>query len=74
MPLIVETDFQAQFLIPMALSLAAGVGFATIITLVIVPSLLAILNDLRRFSHRVRYGETPTREEVEPATMRGSEE
>ena len=74
MPLIIETDFQAQFLIPMALSLAAGVGFATVITLVIVPSLLAILNDLRRTAHRVRYGGSPTREEVEPATTRGMEE
>jgi multidrug efflux pump subunit AcrB len=74
MPLIIETDFQAQFLIPMALSLAAGVGFATIITLVIVPSLLAILNDLRRQAYRVFHTKMPTREEVEPATRRGLEE
>ena len=73
MPLIIETDFQAQFLIPMALSLAAGVGFATIITLIIVPSLLAILNDLRRLTYRVTHGTTPTREEVEPATRRGED-
>jgi len=70
-PLILETDFQAQFLIPMALSLAAGVGFATLITLIIVPSLLGILNDLRRITYRVTHGEMPTREAVEPATQRG---
>ncbi len=73
-PLILETDFQAQFLIPMALSLAAGVGFATIITLVIVPSLLAILSDLRCGAYRLRHGEWPEREAVEPATERGAED
>ena len=36
---------QAQFLIPMAISLAFGVLFATFITLVLVPSLYAILED-----------------------------
>jgi len=39
-PLIMETDLQAKFLIPMALSIAAGIAFATVLTLVLVPSLL----------------------------------
>ncbi|MDA0991194.1 MAG: efflux RND transporter permease subunit, partial [Verrucomicrobia bacterium] len=69
-PMIIETDFQAQFLIPMALSLAAGVAFATVITLVLIPGLLAILNDGRRFYYRLRYGQQPTRELVEPASSR----
>ncbi len=69
-PLIMETDFQAKFLIPMALSIAAGVAFATILTLVLIPSLLAILNDLRLVVHRLRYGTWPKRVDVEPATGR----
>ncbi len=69
-PLIMETDMQAKFLIPMALSLAAGVTFATALTLVLIPSLLAIVNDLRRTVVRIRTGAWPTREEVEPAAGR----
>jgi multidrug efflux pump subunit AcrB len=69
-PLIMETDFQAKFLIPMALSIAAGVAFATLLTLVLIPSLLAILNDLRLLVHRVRHGKWPTRLQVEPALNR----
>jgi multidrug efflux pump subunit AcrB len=69
-PLIMETDFQAQIVIPMAISLAAGVAFATTLTLVLVPSMLVILNDLRRLTHRMRHGTWPTREEVEPARTR----
>lgn len=70
-PLILETDMQAKFLIPMALSLAAGVIFATVLTLVLVPSLLVIVNDLRRTAYRLRRGEWPEgRKLVEPATTR----
>ena len=47
LPLLLERSFQAQFLVPMAVSLAFGVLFATAITLVLVPSLYAILNDFR---------------------------
>lgn len=41
-PLMLETSVQAQFMIPMAVSLAFGVVFATAITLVVVPCLLAV--------------------------------
>ena len=47
LPLLLERSFQAQFLVPMAVSLAFGVLFATAITLLLVPSLYAILNDFR---------------------------
>jgi multidrug efflux pump subunit AcrB len=69
-PMILETDLQAKFLIPMALALAAGVAFATVLTLVLIPSLMVILNDLRRLGYRWRHGAWPTREEVEPARDR----
>ncbi len=69
-PLILETDFQAKFLIPMALSVAAGVAFATVLTLVLIPSLMTILNDLRLVVRRVKHGQWPRRLEVEPARNR----
>ena len=69
-PLIMETDFQARFLIPMALSIAAGVAFATILTLVLIPSLMVILNDFRRLGFRLREGQWPDRLAVEPASTR----
>jgi len=69
-PLILETDMQAKFLIPMALSLAAGVTFATVLTLVLIPSLLVIVNDLRRSYKRLRTGTWLSREAAEPASSR----
>ena len=45
-PIILEKSLQAQFLIPMAVSLGFGVLFATFITLLIVPSLYMILEDM----------------------------
>ena len=69
-PLIMETDLQAKFLIPMALSIAAGIAFATVLTLVLVPSLLALLSDCRLLVHRLKYGFWPKRVDVEPARNR----
>jgi multidrug efflux pump subunit AcrB len=46
MPLLFETESQAQFLIPAAVSLGYGIMFATVITLILIPSLLAIQHDL----------------------------
>jgi multidrug efflux pump subunit AcrB len=47
-PMIFETSRQARFLIPMALSLGYGILFATMITLVLVPSLYLIVEDIRQ--------------------------
>ena len=48
MPMLVETDMQARFLIPMAISLGFGILFATAITLILVPSVYVMLEDLKR--------------------------
>jgi multidrug efflux pump subunit AcrB len=69
-PLIMETDLQAKFLIPMALSIAAGIAFATVLTLLLVPSLLSLLSDCRLLVHRLKYGFWPKRVDVEPARNR----
>jgi multidrug efflux pump subunit AcrB len=47
-PLLLEKSMQAQFLIPMAASLAFGVLFATFVTLLLVPVSYVILEDLMR--------------------------
>ncbi|MFT7653850.1 MAG: multidrug efflux pump subunit AcrB [Limisphaerales bacterium] len=45
-PILVETSTQAQMVVPMATSLAFGILFATVITLILVPCLYSILGDL----------------------------
>jgi len=47
-PLMLETSAQARFLIPMAVALAFGVLFATLVSLLLVPCLLVAGRDLRR--------------------------
>ena len=46
MPLMFNTSVQAQFLVPMAVSLSFGVLFATVITLLVVPSIYLLFEDL----------------------------
>lgn len=43
-----ETSMQAQIVIPMAVSLSFGVMFATVVTLILIPSLYVILEDVKR--------------------------
>ncbi|MBF77537.1 MAG: acriflavin resistance protein, partial [Pseudomonadales bacterium] len=43
LPLLFETSLQAQFLIPMATSIAFGLGFSTLLVLLVVPALLSML-------------------------------
>ncbi len=69
-PLILERDRQAQALIPMTISLASGIAFATLLTLLLAPCLMCILNDLRRLAHFLIKGTIPTPEQVEPARLR----
>jgi multidrug efflux pump subunit AcrB len=52
-PLMMERSLQAQFLIPMAISLAFGVLFSTGITLGLVPAGYVILDDLQQFTGRL---------------------
>ena len=42
LPLLFETSLQAQFLIPMAVSIAFGLAFATVLVLIIIPVFLSI--------------------------------
>ncbi|MBB3140770.1 efflux RND transporter permease subunit [Halomonas organivorans] len=47
MPLLFETSLQAQFLIPMAVSIAFGLGLSTLLVLAVIPALLSYLEHLR---------------------------
>ncbi len=49
-PMILETSTQAQFLIPMAISLAFGIMFATGITLLLIPTIYYVLEDFRNLA------------------------
>jgi multidrug efflux pump subunit AcrB len=51
-PILMERSLQAQFLIPMATSLAFGVLFATFITLFLVPCVYHILEDIKLLGQR----------------------
>lgn len=48
LPLILETSFQAQFLIPMAVAIAFGLIFGTIFILFFFPAIILVHNDFRR--------------------------
>ena len=69
-PMLLERSVQAQMVVPMAISLAFGIVFATVITLLLVPSLYLVLEDLDRWwrardSEEAR--EHPSREEPQGA-------
>jgi len=67
-PLILEKSVQAQFLIPMAISLGFGVLYCTFTTLLLVPSLYLIIEDLNRLVKRFFGVEIPLEaEELEPS-------
>ena len=53
LPIMSETSMQAQFLIPMVTSLSFGVLFATGVSLVLVPALYLVGDDLARFCQRI---------------------
>ena len=48
MPLLFERSVQAQFLIPMAITIVFGLGVATLLILFVVPSFIAVLDDIKK--------------------------
>jgi hypothetical protein len=47
-PLLFEKSLQAQFLIPIAITLSWGLGFATVLLLFVLPALVGIGADISR--------------------------
>jgi len=52
-PLIMDKSTQAQFLIPMAVSLGFGILFATVLTLVLIPTFYLIVEDIKNIFHKI---------------------
>jgi multidrug efflux pump subunit AcrB len=68
-PIILETSFQAQFLIPMAISLAYGVLVGTGFILVFFPALILTLNDTKVWLYKFWNGKSIAPEELEPVII-----
>ena len=64
-----EKSLQAQFLIPMAVSLAFGVVFATMISLVIVPAVYLVIDDIKNVIAVLRGEREPVEHEAFDETM-----
>ena len=71
-PLLIEKSRQAQFLIPMAISIAYGIAIATVLTLIILPILLSVTNELKMRIHWLIYNELKPREYFERAIKEGA--
>ena len=68
-PIIFQKSVQAQFLIPMAISLAYGVAIGTFFILIFFPVLIMVLSDFRVYARYLWTGVKPSREEVETAVV-----
>ena len=66
-PLMFEGSLQAQFLVPMAVSVAYGMLFGMFVTLLILPVMLILLNRLRYGLAWLWTGQRPVTEKLEPA-------
>ena len=67
MPITLNRSFQAQFLIPMAITVAYGLAIATFVTLIVLPTLLAALNEARQWMNWAWNGTRVLPESLEPA-------
>ncbi len=70
-PLIFEESRQAQFLIPMAVSIAYGIAFATILTLIVLPIFLSFGNSVKTTAKWLYTNREVTKEEVERVVREG---
>ena len=73
-PLLLEKSRQAQFLKPMAISISFGIAYATILTLLALPLLLSVSNDIKTFVKWLFTGNKVSKEEVERAIIEQHEE
>ena len=51
LPMLMETSLQARFLVPMAISIAFGILYASVIIIFLVPALIVIAEDFKRLLH-----------------------
>ena len=73
-PLLLEKSRQAQFLKPMAISISFGIGYATILTLLVLPLFLSFSNSIKKNAKWLYTNKSVTKEEVERAIKEQKEE
>ncbi len=73
-PLLLEKSRQAQFLKPMAISISYGIAIATVLTLLLLPLLLSISNNIKVGAGWLVTGRKKTQESVERAIKEQKEE
>lgn len=73
-PLLLEKSRQAQFLKPMAISISFGIGYATVLTLLLLPLFLSFSNSIKQNVKWLATGKNVTKEEVERAIKEQIEE
>ena len=64
-PIILEKSFQAQLLKPMAISIAYGIGYATFLTLILLPIFISFTNSFKVNLSWLINGEKPNKRDVE---------
>jgi len=55
-PLMLEQSFQARFLIPMGISITAGLISSTVLTLIVLPAIIVIIDDVKGCFHWLWFG------------------
>jgi len=73
-PLLLEESRQAQFLIPMAISISFGIAYATVLTLLVLPLFLSFSNSIKQKTKWLITGDNITKEEVERAIKEQKED
>lgn len=73
-PLLLEKSRQAQFLKPMAISISYGIAVATVLTLLLLPLLLSISNNIKTGTIWLASGKKASSEDVERAIKEQREE
>jgi multidrug efflux pump subunit AcrB len=73
-PLILEKSFQAQFLIPMAISIAYGLIVGSLLIVLLLPITLTITNKTKVMAKWLWTGSKPSQESVEQAVLRTQQE
>ena len=73
-PLILEKSFQAQFLIPMAISIAYGLIVGSLLIVLMLPITMTITNKIKVYAKWLWTGKKPSPESVEQAVIRSKQE
>jgi multidrug efflux pump subunit AcrB len=73
-PLLLEKSRQAQWLKPMAITVSYGIAFATVLTLLLLPIFISLINQGKVIFKWLISGDFPTQESVERAMIEKKEE